>query len=165
MEQVKFFFLSNWILFNITWIIELLVSLQNNLTPNCKELKKSNNGTSQKKPRFPASLKRKIVQEYRVGMFTQAEICDRYQISPMQLGIWNRWYEHTYLNPYYKQAMKNREKQKDDIKRLKREADELYKLLNEARLSNEVLEQLIRVADRELGISLKKNFGSKRLPK
>lgn len=114
-----------------------------------------------KKPKYSASLKAEAISAYRMGIYTQAEICEIYQITPQLLGNWNRWYQTTYLNPFYQQKMKKEAEEKETIKQLKEELEGLHQQLKDARLRITILEKLIQVAEKGLGISLKKNFGSR----
>lgn len=117
------------------------------------------------KSRHPAIFKKKVVEEYRMGIFTEAELCEKYELEAKQLRAWNRWYQHTYLNPFYQQKMQKKAEEEATITQLKKELAATHKRLEAAELRVTLLEKLIRVSEKALGISLKKNFGDKPFPK
>jgi len=125
-------------------------------------MKDRNEKKLSKKSKFPEEVKVKAVNQYRFGELTEEEILEEYQINREQLRRWNSWYQRTWLNPFYQQKMKKKEEEKQNIVQLRKELEATEKQLQDARLRIETLEHLIRISERELGISLKKSFGKKR---
>jgi uncharacterized protein (DUF433 family) len=125
-------------------------------------MKDRNEKKLSKKSRFPEEVKVKAVSDYRFDELTEEEILEKYQITRERLKEWNRWYQRTWLNPFYQQRMKKKEEEKENIVQLKKELEGTLKQLQDERLRVETLERLIKISERELGISLKKSFGKPR---
>lgn len=122
-----------------------------------------NKGSSQKwehpNARFSESMKRKIVKEYEEGFISKADLKRKYDIkSNSSLQVW--------LNKYgklnYKTNLSVGRPNKDPLlQRIK----ELEKALEKKEMEVKAVNMFMEIAERELGITIKKKSGTKQSKK
>ena len=117
---------------------------------------KSNVRRVKKYRRFSKEFKQRIVAEYESGKSSTKELSLANGIS--QQAIYKWIYQ---LSNYSKQGIRIVEKansQEEGIKRLHKENKVLKAIVGEKQIQIEYLERLIKVAEAELKIDIKKNF-------
>jgi len=113
--------------------------------------------------RYTEAFKLHMVGEIEAGRISQSEVNRRYGILGHSTILkWIRKYGK--LPPYGSQrkGMKRMEEKEIELLRLENEIKELKRELEDARFKNVVLETLVDVAERELGIPIRKKYGAKR---
>ena len=107
--------------------------------------------------------KKTAVISYRLGMFTADEVMRKYDITLNELRNLNRKY---YLEVLDKNTgdMSRRDKKNDKerIAELESQLKEMKKRLDDSELEAAVWSKMVDIAERELGVSIKKNAGIKR---
>ena len=122
-----------------------------------------NKGSSRKwehpNARFSESMKRKIVKEYEEGLISKADLKRKYDIkSNSSLQVW--------LNKYGKLNYKTnlsvgRPNKNPLLQRIK----ELEKALEKKEMEVKAVNMFMEIAERELGITIKKKSGTKQSKK
>ena len=97
--------------------------------------------------------KKEVVEEYLAGGVSLRELGRRYGINHRTIHRWTKGYEREDLvvKPKLSEAMKEMPK---DLKRLQRE-------LYEARLEAKLYKTMVELAEREMGIVIRKKSGAK----
>ena len=114
---------------------------------------------------FSESFKIQIVREIESGKATQSELTRKYGIKGHSTVLrWLRKYGSLPLSTKKKCETMNH-LNNEELLRYENEIKELKKELESSRMRNVVLETMIDVADRELGINLRKKCGAKPLTK
>jgi|GEM_PF-2555705 len=107
--------------------------------------------------------KKTAVISYRLGMFTADEVMRKYDITLNELRYLNRKY---YLEVLDKNTgdMSRRDKKNDKerIAELESQLKEMKKRLDDSELEAAVWSKMVDIAERELGVSIKKNSGIRR---
>ena len=108
---------------------------------------------------FSEELKRQVVNEIETCVLSVSQASREYQVSVQSIYKWLYKYSR-YLR---KQSRIVVEKQSEEKRRLelKKENDNLHKVIGQKQLQIDFLEKLIEMASNELDIDIKKNFGSK----
>jgi len=117
---------------------------------------KSNVRRIKKYRRFSKEFKQKVVSEYESGRSSTKELSLANGISQQTIYRWI--YQ---LSNYSKQGIRIVEKansQEEGIKRLHKENKDLKAIVGEKQIQIEYLERLIKIAEAELKIDIKKNF-------
>ncbi|WP_146905837.1 hypothetical protein [Adhaeribacter aerolatus] len=115
------------------------------------------------KEAFSSLKKRKIVEEIRSGMLTIQQATKQYQVSVSLLQDWNRWYYQTRLLKYYRPKPSFLMKpSQTTVEQLKQELAEAQAQLAQLKLQNTALETMIKVAEQQYKIEIRKKYGSKR---
>ena len=121
--------------------------------------KESSQNWEHPKKRFSESAKRKIVAEYEEGFMSKADLKRKYNIrSNSSLQVW--------LNKYgklnYKTNLSVGRPNKDPLlQRIK----ELEKALEKKEMEVKAVNMFMEIAERELGITIKKKSGTKQSKK
>jgi len=107
--------------------------------------------------------KKTAVIAYRHGMFTADEITSRYDMSLNELRKLNRIYylEVTKQNVCI-MPTKEKKTDKERIAELEAQLKETEKRLDDAELEKAVWSKMVDIAEKELGINIKKNSGMAR---
>lgn len=105
----------------------------------------------------------KVIELYRLGLVSEAQILAELKISRTSLRIWNRAYQRYRLRRYYPKPKHPRRMKKkiDEVVLLKKQLADTQKLLQEEKLKREALETVITIAERELKIPIRKKSGPK----
>ena len=112
---------------------------------------------------YSSKEKRIMVEEIRSGMLSLRQSIQKHQISGSVLQKWNRWYFKIRLLKYYrpKSAFLMAPSQ-TTVEQLKRQLAEAQAQLAQVKLQNTALETMIKVAEKQLNIDIRKKSGSKR---
>ena len=112
---------------------------------------------------YTEAFKLHVVGEVEMGRICQSEASRRYGILGHSTILkWIRKYGK--LPPYRSQrkGLKRMNEKEIELLRLQNENKALRQELEDARFKNVVLETLVDVAERELGIPIRKKYGAKR---
>jgi transposase len=108
---------------------------------------------------FSEAARRTIVKEIEDGL-SKAEASRRYEVSLTMIYKWLEKYSVLYQKSMVKVV--EQASDSDRLKRVEKELAEAYALLGRKDASVTYLEELIDRAGTELGVDIKKNFGTKR---
>lgn len=113
--------------------------------------------------RYTEAFKRHVVGEVESGRISQSEASRRYGILGHSTILkWIRKYGKLPPHGSQRKGSKRMEEKEIELLRLENEIKELKHELENARFKNVVLETLVDVAERELGIPIRKKYGAKR---
>lgn len=108
---------------------------------------------------FSEELKRKIVKELESGKTRLCDLCRAYSVSAQTIYNWVDKY-----SPYLKRGEQVVVESKSEAQRvleLSKKTEELERLVGKKQIAIEYLERLVEMANKEFGVDLKKNFGTK----
>ena len=112
--------------------------------------------------RFTEAFKLHVVGEIGSGRISQSEASRRYGILGHSTILkWIRKYGKLPTHGSTRKGLRMEEKE-IELLRLEKEIKALKQELESARFKNVVLETLVDVAERELGIPIRKKYGAKR---
>lgn len=112
--------------------------------------------------RYSPDFRSRVVSRYRLGIHSIAEICEPLKISPNLLQKWNRWYYRHHLLKFWKsQPLVLMEDPKKRLLQLEKELRELKEAYEDEKLKRQTYELMIRVAEREFEIPIRKKYGAK----
>lgn len=111
--------------------------------------------------RFTEVLKLHVVGEVESGRISQSEASRRYGILGHSTVLkWCRKYGK--LPSHREKGLKSMDEKDMELLRLRNENKALKQELEDARLRAVAFETLVNVAERELGIPIRKKYGAKR---
>jgi len=108
---------------------------------------------------FSEELKRKIVKELESGKTRLCDLCRAYSVSCQTIYNWVDKYS-LYLKRGEQVVVESKSETQKVLELSKRTA-ELEQLVGKKQIAIEYLERLVEMANKELGVDLKKNFASK----
>ena len=112
---------------------------------------------------FTEAFKLHVVREVESGRISQSEASRRYGIFGHSTILkWCRKYGRLLSHRNTRVGLKSMDEKEMELLRLQNENKALRQELEDARFKNVVLETLIEVAERELGIPIRKKYGAKR---
>lgn len=112
---------------------------------------------------FSESFKIHVVEEVEAGLLRQAEAMRKYDIlGHSTVQKWCRKYGRLQSTVSRGRRMS---KQEYETMRLENEIKALKRELDDARFKNVVLETLVEMAEKELGIPIRKKYGAKQSAK
>lgn len=113
-----------------------------------------------------ALFRRRVIERIRLEMVTDQQLLTQLGISRTLLNQWNRTYQRYQHTWWFKPARFPRftMKQPDlnDIQVVRQKLADTEAALQKERLKNEALETVIRLAEQEFKIPIRKKSGSKR---
>jgi len=113
--------------------------------------------------RYTEAFRRHVVGEVESGRTSQQEASRRYGILGHSTILkWIRKYGRFSSHYNTRVGFKDMDDKEVELLRLQNEIKELKQELESARFKNVVLETLVDVAERELGIPIRKKYGAKR---
>jgi len=113
--------------------------------------------------RYTEAFKVHVVREVEAGRISQTEASRRYGILGHSTILkWCRKYGRLLSHRNTRVGLKNMDEKEIELLRLQNENKALRQELEDARFKNVVLETLVDVAERELGIPIRKKYGAKR---
>ncbi|PSR51888.1 hypothetical protein AHMF7605_28670 [Adhaeribacter arboris] len=117
---------------------------------------------SNRKQTFSSKEKRIMVEEIRSGLLSLRQSIQQHQVPGSVLQKWNRWYFKMRLLKYYrpKSAFLMAPSQ-PTVEQLKQQLAEAQAQLAQVKLQNTALETMIKVAEKQLNIDIRKKSGSK----
>ncbi len=118
---------------------------------------------SNRKQTYSSKEKRIMVEEIRSGMLSLRQSIQQHQVSGPVLQKWNRWYFKTRLLKYYRpKSSFLMAPSQTTVEQLKRQLQEAEAQVAQLKLQNTALETMIKVAEQQLKIEIRKKYGSKR---
>lgn len=109
--------------------------------------------------RFTVEMRKRIVKEVETCELSVLQASKEYEVS--QQCIYNWLYKYSrYLQKQAKMVVEEQSEEKRRIE-LKKEKEELERIIGQKQLKIDYLEKIIELAGKELGLDIKKNFGSK----
>ena len=123
-----------------------------------------------KNRRISTLVRKRAIQYFLSGIKSEKQIHQQYGTDRILLWKWRRWYwqhfEQPHLSPYLSPSktvqMRSKEKAlRDRIKALEKEKKELEKALDWERIKSETFETMIRIAEDELELPIRKKPGAK----
>lgn len=118
---------------------------------NKRELK------SNVKEAYSSKEKRRMVEEIRSGLLSLRQSTQQHHVSVSVLQKWNRWYFKTRLLQYYRPQSSSLM----TLNQLKRQLQAAQAQLAPLQLQNTALETMIKVAEKQLKIDIRKKKRSK----
>ena len=114
------------------------------------------------KESYSSKEKRIMVEEIRSGMLTLRQSVQKNQVSGSVLQKWNRWYYRTRLLRYYRpKSSFLMAPSQPTVEQLKQQLAEAQAQLAQVKLQKAALETMIKVAEKQLNIDIRKKSGSK----
>jgi transposase len=113
--------------------------------------------------RFSESEKINIVRELESGSLSITQVADRYAIHPSNIRRWQKQYSlQFYPQPSIAKPMADQASEENkESAELQERVRLLEKALFEEKLKVEALQTMIKVAEQELNIGIRKKFGTK----
>ncbi|MDW3652144.1 MAG: hypothetical protein R8P61_35830 [Bacteroidia bacterium] len=112
-------------------------------------------------------FKYRLVSRYRMGLYSPLEIWQSYGVSRSLLHKWNCQYYRNFIlsvkPPNSMNSRKNSNKQR--IAQLERQLRELKAAYAEEKLKRQMYEKVIRIAEEEFEMPVRKKAGAKQLRK
>ncbi len=107
--------------------------------------------------------KEKIIAEYLSGDYTFRELGTKYNIPYRTIAGWVWAYQGKTIS--WREKMKRSQQKQSDAKEpeLPKELKLLQKELRRQQLHNKLLEEIIRIGEKQTGIDWKKKFGTRQL--
>lgn len=105
-----------------------------------------------------------VIELYRLGLVSEAQILAELKTSRTSLCVWNRAYQRYRLRRYYPNPKRRwfMKTEADEIARLKHQLAQVERLLQDERLKREAAETMITIAEKEFKIAIRKKSGPKR---
>ena len=107
---------------------------------------------------FSESFKKERVKEYESGKLTVLEISRLYGIAFQTIYKWI--YKYSVYNKKGLRIVEHKDSYNNRVKELQDRIKELERIVGQKQISIDYLEKMIELAKKELGIDIKKNFGS-----
>lgn len=124
-----------------------------------------------RKPRYPEKLKKEIVKEAMSGDESLASLANRYKVGKRSISRWLNHYEKEFISTLapsineeskqMSQPPKSSNQEPEDSKEMDLRLRELEEALRLAKLKSEAYEHLIKLAEEQYKISIKKKYGTK----
>lgn len=112
---------------------------------------------------YDLKIKAKIIQEYLQGDVSFAMLSGRYNINPGVIGRWMRVIKNGRPVIKQKKISKFTGMAKQHIlEQLRGQIKQLNRQLEDERIRAELYKKMIEIAERDLGIPIKKKYGAKR---
>ena len=129
-----------------------------------KELFVRRQGKGKRKGTEPYELKvkAKIIEEYLQGDVSFAMLSRRYQIHPGVISRWIRVIKNGRPVIRKKISKFTGMAQQQTIEQLQEQVKQLNRQLEDERIKAELYKKMIEIAERDLGIPIKKKYGAKR---
>jgi transposase-like protein len=94
--------------------------------------------------------KQQIISEYLSGDSTLNALGSKYDVNPRTIQSWVRAFRKSHPHPDIQQAGASEQ----DMRMLKKQ-------LEDAKLKNELLEEMLRLSEEHTGIDLRKKYGTR----
>jgi len=107
---------------------------------------------------FSESFKKERIKEYESGKLTVLEISRLYEIPFQTIYKWI--YKYSCYNRKGFKIVEHKDSYTSRIKELQDRIKGLERIVGQKQISIDYLEKMIELAKKELGIDIKKNFGS-----
>jgi len=114
--------------------------------------------TLRKRRIFSETFKKERVKEFESGKLSVLEISRLYGISFQSLYKWI--YQYSVYNKKGFRIVEHKDSSTQRLKQLQERIKELERIVGQKQINIDYLEKMIELAKRELGIDIKKNFGS-----
>lgn len=107
-------------------------------------------------------LKEQIISEYLTGTVSLRKLAAKYGLKHQTMHKWILQYQGRMKKLPSKQAVVNPSTNSTEPESLPTDVRQLQAELRKAKLLNEVLTEVIKIAEEELGLPIRKKFGTKR---
>jgi transposase-like protein len=111
---------------------------------------------------YDLKLKTKIIEEYLQGEMSFAMLSRRYGIHPGVISRWIRVIKNGRPMVTRKISKFTGMAQQSTIEQLQEQIKQLKRQLEDEQIRAELYEKMIEIAERDLGIPIKKKYGAKR---
>jgi transposase len=112
---------------------------------------------------YELKLKTKIIEEYLQGKASFAMLSSRYKIHPGVISRWIRIIKNGRpVNKQKKISKFTGMAKQQTIEQLQQQIKQLNRQLEDERIRAELYEKMIEIAERDLGIPIKKKYGARR---
>lgn len=115
------------------------------------------------KPLYDESLKIAVARDYLTGNLSYSQIAEKYEIAGGRQAV--RWFVKWYQENYHSELSKTNNSPPSGSEVVKNEQTpdfrELEKQLSDANLKIAALEIMIQIAEKDLGIEIRKKPGTK----
>lgn len=111
---------------------------------------------------YDLKLKAKIIQEYLQGDVSFAMLSGRHRINPGVIGRWLRVIKNGRPVIRKKISKFTGMAQQQTIEQLQEQIKQLNRQLEDERIKAELYKKMIEIAERDLGIPIKKKYGARR---
>jgi transposase len=111
---------------------------------------------------YDLKLKAKIIQAYLQGDVSFAMLSGRYRINPGVIGRWLRVIKNGRPVIRKKISKFTGMAQQQTIEQLQEQIKQLNRQLEDERIKAELYKKMIEIAERDLGIPIKKKYGARR---
>lgn len=116
----------------------------------------------QVKKYYSPEEKKRIVQDLRSGLKTVRDTSRKYRLTNERIAKWNRWYAKTQLLSYFRQKFTPPMADKDKkIQQLQHQLKHAKQHIDRLEVTNEALQMVIELAEKQLGMDIRKKSGSK----
>lgn len=109
---------------------------------------------------FSEELKRRKVKEIEMGLIRVSDLSRSLRVSQTSIYRWIRKYSITYNKRI--QVVVESKSQTKKLEYLKEQLKEAHRLLGQKQIQLEFTEKMLELASKELGIDIKKKYGTKR---
>ncbi|KAA3625592.1 MAG: transposase [Bacteroidetes bacterium] len=113
-----------------------------------------------KRRKFSEEFKRTIVSEYESGKFTIMELSKLHALAHQCIYRWI--YKYSSYNTPQTQVVEMKNSSQHKLKKLEDRIKELEGIVGRKQIEIDYLEALIKVAEKELNVDIKKNSGTQR---
>jgi len=111
---------------------------------------------------YDLELKAKIIEKYLDGDTSFAMLSRQYKIHPGVIGRWIRVIKNGRPVIRKKISKFTGMAQQQTIEQLQEQIKQLHRQLEDERIKAELYKKMIEIAERDLGIPIKKKYGAKR---
>ena len=111
---------------------------------------------------FNESFRRARVKEYESGQLSVLEISRLYGINPQTVYLWI--YKYSVYNKKSLKIVEEKDSGTRRVKQLQERIKELEQIIGEKQIRIDYLEKMIEIAQEELEIDIKKNYGTPHSP-
>jgi transposase len=112
----------------------------------------------QKQRQFSEEFKRTVVNEFESGKFSVPQLGRIYKIH---VQIIYRWiYKYSNFNEKSIRIVEMKESSSEKLKNLEKKVKELERAVGQKQLYIDYMEKMMEIAKEDLGIDIKKNFGT-----
>lgn len=118
---------------------------------------KANVKTIRRTRRFSEEFKRKIVRDFERGTFTVLDLSRLHKIHYQTIYYWINQYS---LEPGGVEIIEMKDSSTKKVKDLESKIKELERAVGQKQLYIDYLEKMMEIAKEDMGVDIKKNFGT-----
>lgn len=110
--------------------------------------------------RFSAPFRKQKVKEIELGKTSVREVSEVYQVS--QTAVYKWLYKYSAIKSKQERVIVERKSDTRRIRELEQRIKELEQLVGQKQIALEFYDKMLEIAKEELGIDVKKKFGTRR---